>query len=119
MILWIEGKRDNDDNDRNRDNDSKEDSVALSPTKEAVIRTTGGLTREEGEAGGVQPQLLHSGPLLGDTLLFLLLLLLLLFIFVLRIASKMYLYISTYISSYISIVVASMIISTYYYHVIS
>jgi len=61
-----EGKRDNDDNDRNRDNDSKEDSVALSPTKEAVIRTTGGLTREEGEAGGVQSQLLHSGPLLGN-----------------------------------------------------
>jgi hypothetical protein len=41
--------------------------AAVSPAKEGVIRTTGGLTREEPEGGGVKPELLHSGPLLGES----------------------------------------------------
>jgi hypothetical protein len=42
-------------------------TAAVSPAKEGVIRTTGGLTREEPEGGGVKPELLHSGPLLGTS----------------------------------------------------
>jgi hypothetical protein len=41
------------------------EAVAVAPTREAVIRNSGGTTREEAEAGGAQPALLHSGPLLG------------------------------------------------------
>lgn len=59
IAFYIESKR---------SDDAKSSSNAaggLSPMKEGVIRTTGGLTREEAEGGGVQPALLHSGPLLG------------------------------------------------------
>lgn len=42
------------------------DRGVLSPMKEATIKTTGGVSREEAEGGGVQPALLHSGPLLGN-----------------------------------------------------
>lgn len=42
------------------------DRGVLSPMKEATIKTTGGVSREEAESGGVQPALLHSGPLLGN-----------------------------------------------------
>lgn len=42
------------------------DRGVLSPLKEATIKTTGGVSREEAESGGVQPALLHSGPLLGN-----------------------------------------------------
>lgn len=39
---------------------------ALSPAKEGNIKVSGGISREEAEGGGVQPALLHSGPLLGN-----------------------------------------------------
>ena len=45
---------------------SRGDRGVLSPMKEATIKTTGGVSREEAEGGGVQPALLHSGPLLGN-----------------------------------------------------
>lgn len=45
---------------------NKVQSHVLSPTKEGNIKTTGGISREEAEGGGVQPALLHSGPLLGN-----------------------------------------------------